>query len=226
MSTQEILIRLLIASLLGAIVGLERERRSAWAAGLRTHMLVCLGAALFMITSAAGFADVLPLQHVVLDPSRVAAQVASGIGFLGAGTIIFRRRIVHGLTTAASIWSVAAVGLAVGGGLYVAACGATSIVVAILAGLRPLERRFFAQAKTQTMVLDIADWTEFVPQLRSLCETKGVSVQALKIEAKHGAQSGRVELAIGGTLPRIMAVMDAVRNEPRVRSMGAVMHHL
>ncbi len=83
-------------------------------------MLVCVGAALLMLVSAFGFADVLGNDHVALDPSRIAAQVVSGIGFLGAGTIVLRREVVRGLTTAASLWTVAAVGLAVGSGLL---CG-------------------------------------------------------------------------------------------------------
>src|SRR5215203_1117893 len=82
---------------------------------MRTHALVSLGSALFMVVSIFGFSDILNEQHVILDPSRVAVQVASGIGFIGAGTIIFRREVVKGLTTAASIWAVAAVRLAVGG---------------------------------------------------------------------------------------------------------------
>lgn len=171
LSTEQVLIRLLVAALLGSFVGFERERRSAWAAGLRTHMLVCVGSTLFMITSAIGFSDVLGPAHIVLDPSRVAAQVASGIGFLGAGTIILRRKIVHGLTTAASIWSVAAVGLAVGGGLYIAAAGATGIIIVILAGMRPVERLLFAQAKAQTVALQIANWSEVVPELRNRMST-------------------------------------------------------
>lgn len=226
LSTQEILIRLLAAALLGSIVGIERERRSTWAAGLRTHMLVCVGAALFMITSAAGFIDVLSHGHVVLDPSRVAAQVASGIGFLGAGTIILRRRIVHGLTTAASIWSVAAVGLAVGGGLYVPAGGATCIIVTILAGVRPLERRFFTRAKTQTIVLDVADWHGLPVQLQRLCDTHGVVLQTLRIHATPATSTGKVELTIAGSLSRVMAVLSAVDADSRVRKIGAVMHHL
>ncbi len=84
----EILIRLALASLFGALVGLERERKD-WAAGMRTHMMVCVGSSLIMIVSMYGFADVLGQEHVVLDPSRVAAQVVSGIGFIGAGTILF-----------------------------------------------------------------------------------------------------------------------------------------
>src|SRR4029079_17516702 len=94
------------------IVGLERERLE-WGAGLRTPMLVCLGSGPVMIVWASAFTDVLSEAHVVLDPSRVAAQVVSGIGFLGAGTILFlRHEVIRGLTTAASLWTVAAVGLA------------------------------------------------------------------------------------------------------------------
>lgn len=140
-SQLEIVSRLLLAALLGSIVGIERERLS-WAAGLRTHMLVAVGAALVMIVSAFGFADIQEAKNVSLDPSRVAAQVVSGIGFLGAGSIMLRGEIIRGLTTAASLWVVAAVGLAVGGGMYVAAIAATAIVLAILAGLKPIEKRF------------------------------------------------------------------------------------
>src|ERR1044071_946459 len=124
----EIAVRLLVAATLGSLIGFERERL-LWAAGIRTHMLVCVGSCLIMIVSAFGFADVLSKEHVVLDPSRIAAQVVSGIGFLGAGSILARGEIVKGLTTAASIWAVAAIGLAVGGGLYLAA-GATAQILA------------------------------------------------------------------------------------------------
>lgn len=139
----EIISRLVLAAALGSVIGFERERLS-WAAGLRTHMLVCVGSALVMIVSAFGFADVLGTPNVVLDPSRIAAQVVSGIGFLGAGSILLRGEVIRGLTTAASLWAVAAVGLAVGGGMYTASIAATVIVLIILAGIKPLERRFIA----------------------------------------------------------------------------------
>ena len=117
LTNYEIILRLLTAAILGGFVGLERERLE-WVAGLRTHMLVCLGAALVMIVSAYGFNDIISAYRIVLDPSRVAAQVVSGIGFLGAGTILFlRQQVIRGLTTAASLWTVAAIGLAVGCGL-------------------------------------------------------------------------------------------------------------
>src|ERR1700749_4787347 len=109
MSNLEMLLRLVTSAALGSLIGFERERL-LWAAGIRIHMLVCVGACLIMIVSAFGFRDSLSSQNVVLDPSRVAAQVVSGIGFLGAGAILARGEIVRGLTTAASIWTVAAIG--------------------------------------------------------------------------------------------------------------------
>src|SRR5690606_15730064 len=105
--TSEILIRLSLGALCGAIIGIERERKE-WAAGMRTHMMVSVGATLFMLVSAYGFNDVLANDKIDLDPSRVAAQVVSGIGFLGAGTIIFLRQgVIRGLTTASGLWTVA-----------------------------------------------------------------------------------------------------------------------
>jgi putative Mg2+ transporter-C (MgtC) family protein len=137
----EIILRLFLAALLGGLIGLERERAS-WFAGLRTHMLVCMGSTLIMIVSQYGFEDVLHKELVILDPSRVAAQVVSGIGFLGAGTILFWKNMIRGLTTAASLWVVAAVGLSIGGGLYLAAVGTTVMILLILAGIKPLEKAF------------------------------------------------------------------------------------
>jgi putative Mg2+ transporter-C (MgtC) family protein len=148
----ELLSRLILAAFLGSVIGFERERLN-WAAGLRTHMLVCVGSALIMLVSAFGFADVLGQKDVVLDPSRIAAQVVSGIGFLGAGSILMRGEIVRGLTTAASLWSVAGIGLAVGGGMYTAAIGATIIILIILAGIKPLERRFISVKQQRSIQL-------------------------------------------------------------------------
>jgi putative Mg2+ transporter-C (MgtC) family protein len=145
-SPWELVLRLAVAAVLGALVGLERERLE-WAAGMRTHALVSLGSALFMVVSIFGFSDILNERHVILDPSRVAAQVASGIGFIGAGTIIFRREVVKGLTTAASIWAVAAVGLAVGGGMFLAAASATLLALALLVLAKPLKARMFPNRK-------------------------------------------------------------------------------
>jgi putative Mg2+ transporter-C (MgtC) family protein len=148
-----LILRLLIAAVLGSIIGADRERL-AWAAGLRTHMLVSVGACLFMIVSAFGFSDTLGTRNVILDPSRIAAQVVSGIGFLGAGSILLRGEVVRGLTTAASLWSVAAIGLAVGGGLYIEAGAATIVIMVILAGIKPIEERFQQRHRTHELLME------------------------------------------------------------------------
>jgi len=137
LSTNEIIIRLALASLFGALIGLERERKH-WAAGLRTHMMVCVGACLIMMVSAFGFSDILGTPNVTLDPSRIAAQVVSGIGFIGAGTILLLKQgTIKGLTTASGLWTVAAIGLATGGGMYFAAIATTVIAIIILWALKP-----------------------------------------------------------------------------------------
>jgi len=146
----EIALRLGTATVLAGLVGLDRERRES-SAGMRTHALVGMSACLLMIVSAFGFADILGTANVVLDPSRIAAQVVTGIGFLGAGTIIARGSFVRGLTTAASVWSVAAIGLAVGGGMYWAGVVATVISLILLAVMRPVERRLDRRWRKQTV---------------------------------------------------------------------------
>ena len=125
----EFLLRLFCAAVLGGIIGLEREYRSK-EAGFRTHFLVAMGSALFMIVSAYGF-DSMNNELQRWDVSRVAAQVVSGIGFIGAGTIIFRKseNIVSGLKTAAGLWVTAAIGLACGGGMYILSIGSTLMVL-------------------------------------------------------------------------------------------------
>ena len=115
--TTEFVLRLFIAGILGSIIGLDREYR-AKEAGYRTHFLVSLGSALLMIVSQHGFGGILDTPNVNLDPSRIASQVVTGIGFIGAGTIILHKQTVRGLTTAAGIWATSAIGLSVGAGMY------------------------------------------------------------------------------------------------------------
>ncbi len=147
----EIMLRLALASLFGAVIGLERERKD-WTAGMRTHMMVCVGSCLIMIVSAFGFSDILGTDHVALDPSRIAAQVITGIGFIGAGTILFLKQgTIRGLTTASGLWTVAAIGLATGGGMYFAAGATTIIAFIILWALQPLERIYSRKFKHKTL---------------------------------------------------------------------------
>lgn len=126
--------------LLSAVIGLEREVRQK-SAGLRTHSLVGVGAALFMLISKYGFNDVLRTGQVIVDPSRVAAQIVTGIGFIGAGLIFIRRDSVHGLNTAASLWVTAAVGAACGAGLPLLAVAATAAYLIVALAFQYLSRR-------------------------------------------------------------------------------------
>ena len=134
----EFVFRLFVAGVLGALVGLDREYR-AKEAGYRTHFLVSLGSALVMIISQHGFDGVLHEVGVGLDPSRVASQVVTGIGFIGAGTIILHKQTVRGLTTAAGIWATSGIGLTIGAGMYVLGISAT---VLTLIGLEVLSLLF------------------------------------------------------------------------------------
>lgn len=126
----EFILRIFVAAILGGLIGLEREYRSK-EAGFRTHFLVALGSALFMIVSAYGFSEINLVEPQRWDVSRIAAQVVSGIGFIGAGTIIFRKaeNMVSGLTTAAGLWVTAAMGLACGGGMYMLSIVSTLLVL-------------------------------------------------------------------------------------------------
>lgn len=128
----DLALRLTVGLVLGAIIGFEREL-SRQPAGFRTHSLVSLGAALFTVVSAFGFSG------PGVDPTRIAAQIVSGIGFIGAGTILQYRGHIRGLTTAASLWSVAAIGTAAGAGLYVVAVVGTVLILVILAILDRVE---------------------------------------------------------------------------------------
>lgn len=133
-----LVLRLLVAGTLGAIIGLDREYR-AKEAGFRTHFLVSLGSALFMVISQYGFKEIVEANGANYDGARVAAQIVSGIGFLGAGTIIFHKQFIRGLTTAAGMWATAGIGMAVGGGMYFIGIAATILV---LIGLEALTLAF------------------------------------------------------------------------------------
>lgn len=145
----DFMLRLLIAGAMGVCIGVEREYR-AKEAGYRTHFLVALGSALLMIVSQYGFSDVLAADLVRLDPSHIAAQVVSGIGFIGAGTIILQKQIVRGLTTAAGVWATSGIGLAIGAGMYGVGIAAT---VLVLLGLEALSF-FFKSMGLRNMIIE------------------------------------------------------------------------
>ncbi|MBS1579678.1 MAG: MgtC/SapB family protein [Bacteroidetes bacterium] len=178
----EILIRLSLACLFGALIGIERERKN-WTAGLRTHMMVCVGSCLVMIVSAFGFSDILGTKNVTLDPSRIAAQVISGIGFIGAGTILLLKQgTVHGLTTASGLWTVAAIGLATGGGLYFAAAATTFIALFILWALKPLERTFAKKFKQKTLRIIASQNVNNSELLKNILNKNELKFQSFSLE--------------------------------------------
>ena len=150
MITYEFVLRLFVAAMLGGVIGLEREYR-AKGAGFRTHFLVALGSGLFMILSQFGFDDVLGhYEQVSLDPSRIASQVVTGIGFIGAGTIIFQKHVVRGLTTAAGLWVTSAIGMTAGAGMYVLSIATTVLVLLCLEALYFILQHFGTRNITVT----------------------------------------------------------------------------
>lgn len=176
-----ITIRLALAVLMGGLIGFEREQ-SSHAAGLRTHILVCLGATLVMLLSMYGFADFAKLDNVRLDPARLAAQVISGIGFLGAGTILYTGKSITGLTTAASLWVVAAIGLAVGAGFLYAAGLACLFALMSLFVLNILEKKYLRAKKLRHIKLEALDAPGMLSKVSALLVRQGHDIQKLSVE--------------------------------------------
>lgn len=217
LSTQEVLIRLGLALVLGAVVGLERERGER-AAGMRTHALVCLGSALITLVSAYGFTDFLVTSNVRIDPGRIAAQIVSGIGFLGAGTIILRREVVRGLTTAAGLWVVAGIGMAVGAGLYLASVAGTVGALLILAFLAPVERRLFP--RSQTLTLHLRRREGQIAEIWGILQAAGMRPQSLTLQSGAPDQEDVVYLHYTPSRrPPAERLVERLRSVPGVVSL-------
>jgi putative Mg2+ transporter-C (MgtC) family protein len=156
LSTTEALLRLLLAAALGGAIGFERELRDH-EAGFRTHLLVALGACVFTLVSAYAWTDwtFSTPAGIVFDPTRIAAQIVTGIGFLGAGAIIVRGINVRGLTTAATLWVVAAIGMAAGTGYYVVAVGASLLVLVSLGPLKLVSARVLSRVRPEEAMLAV-----------------------------------------------------------------------
>jgi putative Mg2+ transporter-C (MgtC) family protein len=184
LSLAELALRIVLAAALGAAIGLERELRER-EAGLRTHLLVSLGAALFTLVSAYGWSDwsFSTREGIVFDPTRVAAQIVTGVGFLGAGAIIRQGLTVRGLTTAATLWAVAAIGMAVGAGYYWAAILTTAAVIVSLWPLRILASKLFIRARPdeRPVELDLAKGASARPVLAAV-EELGAEVESFRFE--------------------------------------------
>lgn len=177
----DFMLRLLVAGILGAIIGLDREYR-AKEARYRTHFLVSLGSALIMIVSQYGFQEIIKENSVTLDPSRVAAQVVSGIGFIGAGTIILQKQIVRGLTTAAGIWATAGIGLAVGAGMY--AIGIATTVLTLI-GLELLSYIFKSVGMKSSMIAFSTNNKDTLKQIADRFNSKDYMIVSYEMQTLH-----------------------------------------
>jgi putative Mg2+ transporter-C (MgtC) family protein len=215
----EVLLRLALAALFGAAIGVERELRER-EAGLRTHLLVCLGSALFTIVSAYGFREFLVHGGSVVraDPTRIAAQIVTGIGFLGAGAIIRQGLSVRGLTTAATLWVVSAIGLAAGAGYYSAAGIATVLVILSLWPLRLLAYRLFVRFRPERERL-LVDVERGHPPgaVLDAVEAAGAHVESLALAEEEDRRS----LALDVDFPRATreAVLSALSDLEGVKAV-------
>jgi putative Mg2+ transporter-C (MgtC) family protein len=171
----ELLVQLVLAVILGGVIGLERELKGK-PAGLRTNILISIGATLFTVLSMRMAAE-------KGDPGRVAAQILAGVGFIGAGTILHTRGAVTGLTSAATIWVVAAIGMALGTGAYVEAVGTTAIVMIVLTGLARLEKLVAARSSITRLLVHLRPGAEAVEGIEDLVKRTGLELE--RIEARQ-----------------------------------------
>ena len=204
------MLRLLVALALGAIVGLERERQER-AAGLRTVTMVSLGSCLFTIVGAYGFPNT--------DPSRVAAQIVTGIGFLGAGTIFLRKDLVRGLTTAATIWAVAAIGMAAGTARYFEAAFTTLLILAVLMVLKPIEKRFFKRPSEAQVSVIIPRHDGEIEEVRAALGALGAFPLSIRIHELNETED-RLEVDVGLPANRTTAeLLRQLRTVPGARQV-------
>jgi putative Mg2+ transporter-C (MgtC) family protein len=206
----QLLIQLLLAILLGGAVGLEREL-SGKPAGLRTNILICVGATLFTVLS-------LKLSGVRGDPARVAAQILPGVGFIGAGTIMHARGSVSGLTSAATIWVVSAIGMALGAGAFEEALGAALLVVVVLQGLGWLERYVSRRSTYSRLLIHARPGGNPVEELETLVRKSGLDIE--RIESRQENVDLVIELELRGAKRLHDQAMLALLHHPAVRTVS------
>ncbi|MDR2931270.1 MAG: MgtC/SapB family protein [Propionibacteriaceae bacterium] len=208
------MIGVVLAAVLGLIIGCEREFFGK-AAGIRTNTLVAAGSALFTEISRYGFLD-----GAASDPARVAAQIVTGVGFLGAGLIFVRRDAVVGLTTAAGIWFTAGVGMASGAGLYAVAVGSTVMYLIVMVGIRPLENRLPRSASTQAKIdITYADGRGVLRRIIELAGLRSLKVVDFTVVGgvdAQGTSAQRITVAIFGSRGSIEQFRDQLAGVPGV----------
>jgi len=219
----EITIRLVLATFLGGLVGIEREQNNH-PAGFRTHILVCVGSTLVMLISMYGFQEFFDEHNniVVSDPARLAAQVVSGIGFLGAGTILVHGGTIRGLTTAASLWVVAGIGLALGAGFYFGAILATILVLLSLIVLMRLEELFIKKSHLHLIDLKVEDTPGKLGAIATLLGKKNISIRKISIEDPKEGEEGLLHLTIGIRIPYAISIAFIVDDLKTIKGVKEV----
>ena len=213
----EFFARILVAALYGAFIGYERNNRLK-EAGIRTHLIVALAAALIMVVSKYGFGDVTTHPGIALDPSRIAAQIVTGVGFLGAGMIFVRNQNISGLTTAAGVWATAGIGMAVGAGLYFLGIGVSLLIIAA----QMMLHRNFAWLHfpmTEQISLEMDTVGDGVSSIREKLLSHEIHILSLK--ARH-LDNGRMALDIFVKVPKEYnrtQLMSLLSDNPHIKSL-------
>jgi len=217
MSVYEIIFKLALACILGAMIGLDRESLNR-PAGLRTYTLVCVGSALAMIVSIDIYMQYY--QTVNADPGRIAAQVISGIGFLGAGTIMREGASVRGLTTAAGLWVVACIGLAVGAGLYIPAVATTILILFVLIYFIRFEQFFTGMREYKGLVIVVEDRPGQVGNIGSILGDMGVLIKNIQLTHLENEDNLEVELLV--ELPSGMKISDVIEELSSMKELKSI----
>ena len=217
LSQFDMIIRLFVSFLGGAIIGFERSSRRQ-IAGLRTHILICTGATLLMLLSIHLPQTYNPLR--TSDPGRIAAQVVSGIGFLGAGAIIRLGNNVRGLTTAASLWFIAAVGLAIGGGMFIIAGIAEALGLITLFLLGIIEKKIFPSARFKLLVVSYKENTPSTRETLDIIKGSGIHVQSMDVN--QGSKDKGTKLRLLVRIPDTVDISSIARSIKASGNVGRV----
>jgi len=213
----DMIIRLALGFLAGAIIGFERSSRRQ-VAGLRTHILIATGATLLMLLSIY-----IPQQYNpqrTSDPGRIAAQVVSGIGFLGAGAIIRLGNSIRGLTTAASLWFVAAVGLAIGAGMFLIAAFAVALGLVTLMFLYIVEKKLFPTERFKTLEISYKDNTSSTMEAQTIIKNSGILVQSIDVNQGSGNKGTKLKLLV--MIPNSVDIAQVARSIKASGNVGKV----
>lgn len=216
MSSYEIILKLTLACILGGLIGLERESLNR-PAGFRTYTLVCVGSALAMVVSMDMYFQFY--QSVNADPGRIAAQVVSGIGFLGAGTIMKEGATVRGLTTAAGLWGVACIGLAVGAGMYLPAITTTALILFVLIYFAKFEEHFTGMRLYKGLVLVVNDGPGQVGMIGSILGEIGVLIKNISLNRLDG---DLLEIELLLSLPSEVTIEEVIQRLSTARGMQSI----